>query len=232
MSSTFHFDFRLNEVGLELSSLRDYHDLLASEFNTLEEKAVEQVEKEWNLSDLGENQIAQQMIEFAKIELPRLLWGSFVMMARSVFESGVIEVADLLRTAHGIPLRISDLKGTFETQTKRYYQDVLNFSLTDFDGQAWEQIVHVGRVRNILAHSSGRLDMMTPQRRSAIEKTISQDIGVSVETLFGNYLVISQDFAAASLDAIETVLKDAVKRAIEESDRLKKAKSATQSEKV
>ena len=44
MSDTFLIDFRLNEVGLELSSLKDYHDLLVSEFKRLEDRAVEQAE--------------------------------------------------------------------------------------------------------------------------------------------------------------------------------------------
>ena len=40
-----------------------------------------------------------------------------------------------------------------------------------------------------------------------------------------NFLVIDQEFARASLEAIEAVLKDAVKRAKEEADRLKEART-------
>ncbi len=222
MSPKIHLDFRLNEVGVELSSLRDYHDLLVSEFKRLEESAVERAESGWDLSDPVERQTAWQMVDFTKqIELPRLLWGSFLVMAWAVFETAVIEIADLLRTAHEIPLRINELKGNLEVQTKRYFNDVLKFPFTDFEAPPWEQIVHTGRVRNVLAHSAGRLDMVPARTRPGIDKTISQNIGVSVDTLLGEYLVVNQDFAAASLDAIETVLKDAVERAKKEHDRLK-----------
>ena len=224
MGDIIDVDFRFTEIALELGSLWDYHETIESQFEDLKTRAVEKAKFGWDLDDDGERQIAWQLADLAaEVNLPRLLWGSFVVMTWAVFEAAVIEIADFLRKAHKIPLRIVELKGDLVHQAKRYYLDVLKFPLTDFGDAAWEQIVHTSRVRDALVHSAGRMDMVPSTMRPRIEKLIEQESGIYLDHVMGNYLVVRQDFATASLEAIEGVLKDAVERAKAEADRLREA---------
>lgn len=82
-------------------------------------------------------------------------------MAWAVFETAVIEIADLLRAAHKIPLRIVALKGDLEIQTKRYVNDVLKFPFTDFEPRLgnkpciWAECETSWRIRRVGWMGSG-----------------------------------------------------------------------------
>lgn len=222
---SFEIDFRLGEISAELSTLHGYLDLLRSEADNLKKTAVEGMQKTFDLNDPVERDTAEEVADYIQqIGLPRFIWGTFIVSAWAVFEAAVIEIADFLGKANNTSLRIRDLKSDLLTQAKLYYEGVLRFPLTDFEGQAWEQIVHMNRVRNAVAHAAGRLDMVVPSEKlSALRKTIAQNVGVSVDSIFEQYLVIDQDFARASIEAIDTILSDAVERAKKEADRLHQA---------
>ena len=224
-------------IETELDTLESHHALLKSAFKNMQAEAFERA---W-IDDLDpDDSIASQLAYLAEeVHVPRLVWGSFVVMTWAVFEAAVIGIAEFLRARKKIKLRQDELRGTLIPRIKRYYKAVLRFGLADLNGAAWQQIVHTGNVRHTLAHAAGRVAGIkgaedirsfkkpsSKQRRSGIKKAIEANIGVSVDGAFGDYyLVVKEEFATASFEAVDKILRDLLKRAGEEANRLMAATS-------
>ena len=222
-------------IGSELDTLGSHHALLKSAFKSMQAEAFEHA---WIDGLDPDDSVASQLAYLAKnVHVPRLVWGSFVVMTWAVFEAALIGIAEFLRARKKIELRMDEHPGRLK-RIKRYYRKVLDFELAGLNGRAWQQIEHTSNVRHAFAHAAGRVagikgaDDLTPfktlskQRRSGIEKAIEANIGVSVDGSFGDYfLIVNEEFATASFEAVDTILRDALKRASEEANRLMAATS-------
>ncbi len=224
-------------IGSELDTLGSHYVLLKSAFKSMQAEAFERA---W-IDDLGpDDSISLQLAYLAEnVHVPRLVWGSFVVMTWAVFEAALIDIAEFLRARKKIESRMDELSGGLFERIKRYYRKVLDFELADLNGRVWQQIEHTGNVRHAFAHTAGRVagikgadDLtqfkkpLSKQRRSGIKKAIEANIGVSVDGAFGDYyLVVNEEFATASFEAVDTILRDLLKRAGEEANRLMAATS-------
>ncbi len=206
-------DFRLIDVSLELHALEDHFDLIEKQLDQLsktEQAALTEYCKkekftpedpEWDLA----RQECDQKVEFL---LPRFFWGSFLVSLYAVYETSVIEIANLIQKTQKQGIGINDLRNDFLERAKKYYKHILNFELCS-DQKTWQQIKILSILRHSIAHANGRIDMLKEGNKRKIKAWEKQNIGIDS---YYNYLIVNSSFARETLEKVSVSLRDLVDR--------------------
>ncbi len=207
-------DFRLLEIDSELFAL-DYHlNLIENQIRNKE--AFERIKSHQKIKKLNltpddpewheEQYELDYIVEFL---LPRLFRGPFLISLYAVYESGVTEVAALMRNREKIAISINDLKGDFLDRAKKYY----NVFFKDFDlcsnNGAWQRISMLSDLRNAIAHVNGRIEMLNDKTRKKITDYEKQKVGISS---IDGYIIVEERFLRDTLSLVSASLNDLVER--------------------
>ena len=109
-----------------------------------------------------ESDNARQNYEWRINALSLFFRGTFLVSLYAVYESVVIEIADLIRDKQSQQIKIDDLRGKFLEKAKKYYKHILQFDLYSNE-KAWQQIKMLSELRNAFAHANGRMDRLKPK---------------------------------------------------------------------
>ena len=221
-----HLDFRLLGAETELEMLADHRqlienhieDLTKKERNKLDRKFAK-IRKTYKCANLTaelieewrvEEEIASQEYEWRINDPPLFFRGTFLVSLYAVYESVVIEIADLIRDKQSQQIKIDDLRGNFLERAKKYYKHILQFDLYSNE-KAWQQIKMLSDLRNAFAHANGRVDRLNSTLKKKIERWNGQkNIGISI-TISG-HVICEADIVADIFGAVRDSLKDLIKR--------------------
>ena len=167
-------DFRLLEVSTELSTLEEHLELIEDQIERGQGQAWSRKkakmldlepddEAEWSL-------LQQEYYYQVTFVLPRVLRNPFLVSLFAVYESAVTEIAKLIQQKRGLAISIADLKGDLLKRSKKYYEHVLQFQLS-LGNENWQRIMLLSDLRNAIAHTNGRLDMVSKRTRERILKS-------------------------------------------------------------
>lgn len=209
-----NIDFRLLDVSMELKALEDYLETMekqidhiaASEKLILEaairEQNIRPSDPEWHF----EHQDYYHRVEFL---FPRFFRGPFLVSLYAVYEVSVTEIARLLQKEQGKAISIDDLRGDdFLDRAKKYYKHILNFELCT-DNEAWQQIKMLSEVRNAIAHTNGRIEMLRGRSKEKILDWEKKRIGI--DTQWG-YIAVDRAFVERTFSKVQSSLGDLVQR--------------------
>ena len=164
-------DLRLLEVSMELSTLEKHLELIEAQIEEGQEEAWSSREAktmELEADDEAEwNFIVQEYHYEVDFVLPRVLRNPFLVSLFAVYESTVTEIAKAMQQKKGAGISIDDLKGDFLTRAKNYYEHVLQFQLS-LSNDSWQRLKLLSDLRNTIAHTNGRLDIVLARRRERI----------------------------------------------------------------
>jgi hypothetical protein len=176
-------DFRLLDVALELQALEEYLetmekqiDHIASSEKLILEAAIRKQnvtpdDPDWHF----EHQNYDHRVEFL---LPRFFRGPFLVSFYAVYEASVTEIARLLQKGQSRAISIDDLRGhDFLDRAKKYYKHILNFELCA-DHTAWQQIKMLSEIRNAIAHTNGRIEVLRGRAKEKILDWEKKRIGI------------------------------------------------------
>lgn len=207
-------DFRLLDVSLELHALEEYLETMEKQIDhiaaseklildaAIRNQNITPDDPEWQF----EHQNYDHRVEFL---LPRFFRGPFLVSLYAVYEASVIEIARLLQKAQGKAISIDDLRGAdFLDRAKKYYKHILDFKLCT-DNSAWEQIKMLSEVRNAIAHTNGRIEMLRRRSREKIQDWEKKRIGI--DSNFG-YIVVDRTFVERTFSKVQLSLEDLVQR--------------------
>lgn len=206
-------DFRLIEIEAELFAL-DYHLNLIEE-QIRNKEVFERMRSQRKIKKLNltrddpewheEQYELDYVIEFL---LPRLFRSTFLVSLYAVYESAVTEIARLIQKQKVIAISINDLKGDFLDRAKKYFKDVINFQL--YSGhEVWDRITMLSELRNAIAHTNGRIEMLNKGTKQKISSWEKQKVGIS--SLDG-FVVIEEGFLRDTLRLVSASLNDLVER--------------------
>lgn len=157
---------------------------------------------EWHF----EHQNYDYRVEFL---LPRFFRGPFLVSLYAVYEASVTEIAHLLQKGQGKAISIDDLRGDdFLDRAKKYYKHILTFELCA-DNSAWQQIKMLSEVRNAIAHTNGRIEMLRGRAKEKILDWEKKRIGI--DTNWG-YIVVDRAFVERTVSKVQSSLEDLVQR--------------------
>ena len=194
-------DFRLLEVSMELSTLEKHLELIENQIERGQEEArsiMEAETLELESDDEAEWSILGQEYYYqVDFMLPRVLRNPFLVSLFAVYESAVTEIANLIQRKKGVGISIDDLKGDLLRRSKKYYAQVLQFELS-LDNDSWQRLMLLSDLRNAIAHTNGRVDMVSKRTRERILKSegVREEVGwLVVEGAF-----LKETFAFVKID--------------------------------
>ena len=206
-----NIDFRLLDVSLELHALEDHYELIEKQISILrhaEKKTVDEYREKENLTPENPewDKAREECDHKVEFLLPRFFWGSFIVSLYAVFETSVIEIARLIQKSQNQGITINDLRGDFLERAKKYYAHVLNFELCG-DNNTWERVKVLAELRNAIAHSNGRLDMLNEKRKKRIHGLEKQNLGISA---YYNYILLDSVFAKETFLKVRSLLESLI----------------------
>lgn len=198
------FDFRFVQLDWELHSLGWYREKLEELLAFQRDQERTRLNAELaKLDDPADRQAAWQEEEALVDEvMPRFSRGPFLISLWAVFESGMNEIADYIAKAKGLRLRVADLdKRTGLGRWKKYFSAVADFEL-GIEEAAWQRLVELYDVRNLLAHANGRLDGGTDLCKK-VRKWCAEGRGLAEGSRF---LLVSDEYARSAHELVSGVL--------------------------
>ena len=200
------FDLRLVGVSMELSTLETHIELIEEQITRGEEAAERQFRDKWrelNCDDEAEWDLLRQERDYqVDFVLPRVLRVPFLVTLFTVYEAAVTETAGLVQKKKGIQISIDDLKGGLLDRAKKYYGSVLELELSQ-DDRHWQRISLLFDLRNSIAHTNGRLDLVNSKRK----RKILMNAGVSE---YLGCIVVDADFLRESFMLVKEELEGLV----------------------
>ncbi|MEN6474633.1 MAG: hypothetical protein ABFD81_11515 [Syntrophaceae bacterium] len=207
-------DTRLLDVSMEIHALEEYlktmekqvDHIISSEKlildNAIQNQNITPNEPEWDLA----HQNYSHRVEFL---LPRFFRGPFLVSLYAVYEASVTEIARLLQKSLGRAISIGDLRGDdFLDRAKKYYWHILNFDLCT-DDSAWQQVKILAEVRNAIAHTNGRIDMLREPAKKIILNWEKKRIGIDTQL---GYMVFDRAFVEKTFSKVRSCLEDLTQR--------------------
>jgi len=159
--------------------------------------------------DDPEYHLEQQELDYLiEVALPRIFRGPFLLSLYAVYESAVTEIAALIQKKKAIKMSINDLKGDFLEKANKYFSDVLQFPLF-LGNEAWQKINMLFVIRNAIAHTNGRIEMLNKSARQKIANWENQKRGISSTS---GYLVVEEQFLKDTLKIVSNSLSDLINR--------------------
>ena len=205
---SINLDFRLLEVSMELIALEKHLELIESQIEQQQKEAQSVMEAkifelgldsetEWDLP-------RQEFCYYVDSVLPRVLRNPFLVSLFAVYESAVTEIAKLIQAREGTKTSICDLNGRVLKRYKKYYENVLQFQLS-LGNDSWQRLILLSDLRNVIAHTNGRLDLVDKRAR----KEILMTAGVKDEL---GYLVVEGDFLKETFALVKEDLEGLIRR--------------------
>ena len=193
---------------MELSTLETHIELIEDQITRGEAAAERQFRDKWqelNCDDEAEWDLLRQEWDYqVNFVLPRVLRVPFLVTLFTVYEAAVTEIASLVQEKKGIQISIDDLKGGLLDRAKKYYGSVLEIQLSQ-GNQHWQRISLLIDLRNSIAHTNGRLDLVNSQRKRKIlmNSGINEYLGC---------IVVDADFLRESFMLVKEELEGLVDR--------------------
>ena len=208
------FDFRLLDVSLELYALEDFLETMEKQIDlisNIEKIKLEDAIRKHNLNPDGWDYVEAKQNYEDRIEflLPRFFRGPFLVSLYAVYEAAVTEIAHLIQKRKGQAIALGDIRGNdFLDQAKKYYRHILQFELCD-NNAAWQQIIMLSEIRNAIAHTNGRLEMLKKTSRDRILNWEKGKIGIESHR---GYILVDRDFVRNIFSSVQTTLSKLVER--------------------
>src|SRR5207245_8307274 len=203
-------DLRFVEVGYELMMLSQYVGLLEANLPAIIEGEKKRI---WSELDPGEdadrdtgNHLEDRLKEGVST---RFLASAAIMATWAIYEATVERMADYIREAKKISLKMNHLRGNYLERARRYHDDVLKFDLHPV-GTDWQRLERLAELRHILAHANGRLWDVSADTLRRVDPWLKSTPGLTI--VDDEYLVVQLDFARETLKFVEVLLRDLVKR--------------------
>jgi len=198
---------RLNEILFQLGALRDHLQLVEKQIahkKIIEKRRLDKLIRNRGLSiEDSEVRDASDYYNFMMgFHLPLFLRNTFLVSLYAVYESTVTDVADMMKERQSQSLSMSDLRGNLLEKALKYYNHILKFDLyvNEID---WNRIKMLLELRNAVAHSNSRIDMIKDNKKNKISAWESQKIGLSFRN---GYIIIEEQLAESLFASVRSTL--------------------------
>ena len=203
MSGEF-YDFRLIGIVVELGILQEQLRFIEEQMERGKERAQQELAPDTPSDDESDWDMRRQQYEYEiEVILPRTLRNPFLVSMFSVYEAAATEIAALIQKKQGRQIGLNDLRGDFLDRAKKFYKDA-QFKLST-NNDRWKRLQILSNLRNVIAHTNGRLEMVAKERRRKIRRYEGANGDY-------NYLVVSGDFLRETFAVVKDELEDLVAR--------------------
>jgi hypothetical protein len=206
------FDFRLLDVSIELHALEDHLEIIEDHIKQLVKLEYAKVDdlvkaNHWEQDDADWDFARQECNHRIGFLFPRIFRGPFLVALYAVFEAAITEISRLIQSKQSQPISMNDLRGEFLERASKYYKNIIKFDL--HSNKEWQRIKILSELRNAIAHTNGRMDMLKNDTRTKIHQWEKQNIGIYSDL---NFLIVDEKFASEIYRDVRLYLDDLVSR--------------------
>jgi len=137
------------------AATRDFGDLRHYARRVEDLLQREEQERQTELNTLSGEQAS--LADLFADPFPQVFYASVVVAGCTLLEQHIDGIADTLKCAANLRLKINDLRGSLIERFRKYSADVLHLDF-DLSEDDWDEMVGLYRLRNCLVHSAGRVD--------------------------------------------------------------------------
>lgn len=167
-------DFTLLLVSIELDTLREHLELIEQQAkwaqNDAESRFQADMEKLPSFDEAEWGMLRQEYNYRVDFVIPRVLRNPFLVSLFAVYETTVLEIAGLIQKKQNVRIPLNDLKGDLLERAKKYYSEILQFELSK-SNVSWERLALLSDLRNVIAHTNGRIDTIADSKRERLLKS-------------------------------------------------------------
>ena len=201
------FDFRLVGVLAELSTLQEYLNLVEESIKRGQQEAADKFDAILKECPDTESEYGVAFEDYrcrVEITIPHILRGPFLVALFAVYEAAVTEIARLIQKKQKQRTALDDTKGHLLNRVKKYYKQVPNFELSK-SNRHWQRLVLLSELRNAIAHTNGRIEMIRPDAKEKILKNeeVKEKLG---------YVIVTEAFLRETFELVNEDLRELVAR--------------------
>lgn len=170
-------DLRFCEIERELWALEEFVEIVERQIpnvKTLETKLTHDQLKTNGLADdeAEVSMVLQELHDKVNNIVPRFFRGQILMTLWAVYQGTTHEIAEYIKKEKNLTRTLDEVKGNSDlAKLRKYFADELCFPLST-DKETENRLEMLVLIRNIIAHSNGRMDEKScrPSRRKQIEQ--------------------------------------------------------------
>ncbi|MCY4625811.1 MAG: hypothetical protein OXC99_12550 [Chloroflexi bacterium] len=175
MSQELTIDFRLVEIALEITTLKEHITLIEEHISHATEEAMKKRDDGLrSLTSDSDYEYESDMLNFeygyfTESFLPRVYRSPFIVGLFAVYETSVKEIAELIGREKGLTVGLNTRGGNSDFLTKAiaHYRDVLGMELSRNE-ENLKRLEVLRNVRNVIAHNNGRFEMASEKQRQVL----------------------------------------------------------------
>lgn len=139
---------------------------------------------------------------------PSLQWMSSFLLAYGIFEKTLNEICLIAKPPAPSGVSLHDIAGQGIERAKIYLRKVCGIS-APFDTPEWQRVVDLSKIRNVLAHKSGDLDLDKKMHSEALK--IARKDGAMKVTRYDEFLQVASievtgEFVVGAIETFRSFL--------------------------
>ena len=214
--SLLSIDLRFLEIKGEFIDLRAFFGFIGKQVPIIitnhkkkVEKDIEEFDEEGFVRDSFRNTMESYHEEYVSIRIPRYYFNPIIQILYAICEASIRDIAEYWQKKLNCKIALDDLAGGFVTKANNYYSKVLGIGPLFRKTQHSKRFKIVYALRNAIAHANGRLDMLTPENRKAVQKFAKSEAGIEIDQ---HFLIVSEEFIADSIQSMEEAIWELTER--------------------
>ncbi|KHS64159.1 hypothetical protein QT13_19220 [Pectobacterium brasiliense] len=141
-------------------------------------------------------------------EYPNLLWSSYYLLAYSMFENFINEICNEASNKIDTDIDLKDLNGQGLVRARIFLLKVIHID-SFLTNENWEEIKFMGELRNIIAHTTGRLDYNNGNHKKLSEKIKRRnDVTLTNEYDKGADVFLNKDFLISAIKLFKSSVNE------------------------
>jgi len=188
------FDFLLGHCTFIKSVLQNEQKQLTQKFNdTLDKITEKQKERFYEHFETEQYYIGDLF--------PSIQWSAMFVVSFNLFEKTINDICKVVKAISGLETGLKNVKGKGIERAKNYLSKIHNINVP-FSKNEWERINTFSKLRNVLSHTSGELDL-TQKSHIAVFKIAQKEKAIRIERHDPSFesadIIVEEDFVFYSI---------------------------------
>ncbi len=166
------FDFFLGHCTFIKSVLNNEQEILSEKFNEALGKIAENQKERF----YGHFETEQYYIGNL---FPSIQWSAMFVVAFNLFEKTINDICQVVKAISGYTTGLKDVSGQGIERAKAYLSKIHRITIP-FSNNEWERINTLSKLRNVLSHTSGELDL-TQKHHLNVFKIAQKETAIRIE---------------------------------------------------
>lgn len=134
---------------------------------------------------------------------PSIQWAAMFVVAFNLFEKTLNDICSICKAKLNLGIELRDIEGRGIERAKKYLSKV--HGITDsFSKNGWQEIKTFSRIRNVLSHTYGELDLAQKNHKNIFDEITKKELGIRVvkhdQVLGSTDIIVDENSVFSSIE--------------------------------